>query len=181
MNISIMILAAAVTFAEGGPTFDGEPSTNAVHIETIEDFEKSGLDVVYIDTNKTTALVYQRIVCVPEREYMVLTSNFAKVWSAMHTTEDGRIRMHGMRRSQILTDTQKLTTYADGYTHAEPLRKKRVNPRQAMTNAVKRTEPIKRYSDRQSRMRESLKLFKDRKPKEVTLEHDAATGKDTVK
>lgn len=178
MNIAIIIAAAAVTFAEGTAPYLGEPSDETVNVSTIEEFKASGYDMLFLDTNKTHEAVVE-YVQVRKEEYDVLTSRFEKVWSSFHGTEEGRIRIHGSRKSQIVTDTQKLTTYADGYTHAENIVKRVPRPRPAATNRIERKERIIRGTERYKEFKRCMEERKKNKPKEVTVEHDAVTGKDT--
>lgn len=125
-----------------------------------------------------------RFVSIDEDEYAMLTGNVAKVWAALNSTDDGRVKLHGKRvLTEILTnEATKVTHYADGYRFAEKM-PKRTPPRPPA--AVPRTpkarpEPTRpaNVSPRAWEMRKRLAERKAGKVREVNVVHDATTGTD---
>ncbi len=143
--------------------------------------------------------VRRRVCILDPDEYAMLTGQVASVWHALHKTDDGRRKIHGNRVNQIINTNAlvKTSVYADGYTFDEPLVRntRSVKERFASVPPSKRSPvasgvPISRsirlnkspaLSERHRKFREELERRKNAKPKTVTLEHDANTGKDTLK
>lgn len=124
----------------------------------------------------------KREVClVDPSEYALMTGQVAQVWKSLHKDEAGRTKMHGERVGQEIdvTNGVKVTVYEDGYRNVERFETK---TKKTMDDfAGRKAESRPNMSERQRRMRELLSARKSGKVKEVTLEHDAATGKDVVK
>ena len=103
--------------------------------------------------------VKREVVLVAPEEYAALTNGAVEAWKKLHETEAGRVQLHGRRvNTSVMDGKVRVDTYADGFRMPFPMSARHLEFR-AKINAAKR----------------------DSKPKEVTLEHDAATGKDTVK
>lgn len=142
------------------------------------DTETGALALVGVDN------VRRAVQLVAPDEYAMLTGNVAKVWAALNSTDDGRIKLHGKRvLTEILTnEATKVTHYADGYRFAEKI-PKRTPPRPPA--AVPRTpkarpEPTRpaNVSPRAWEMRKRLAERKAGKVREVNVVHDATTGTD---
>lgn len=142
------------------------------------DTETGALALVGVDN------VRRAVQLVAPDEYAMLTGNVAKVWAALNSTDDGRVKLHGKRvLTEILTnEATKVTHYADGYRFAEKM-PKRTPPRPPA--AVPRTpkarpEPTRpaNVSPRAWEMRKRLAERKAGKVREVNVVHDATTGTD---
>lgn len=131
-------------------------------------------------------MVKRRVCIIDPEEYSILTGQVAQVWKSMHSTEDGRTKLHGRRKEQKIDGTEKTTYYEDGYRFTEKMevRKTHHYDNIVRTNAV-RSAIIRRkpsnISERHWKMRQMREAAKTNAVKTVTLVHDAATGKDTVK
>ncbi len=145
--------------------------------------------------------VRRRVCIIAPDEYALLTNQVVSVWKALHKTDDGRRKIHGKRVREVINTNAlvKTTVYADGYTFDEQLVR---NTREVRRKFAESTPPSKRspvasgvpYSDgtrkalgiknvseRHRKMIEEREKHRNAKPKTVTIEHDATTGKDTVK
>lgn len=127
--------------------------------------------------------VRRQVVLVDPDEYEMLTGRVEKVWAGLNSSEDGRIKLHGMRVDQTETNNTKVTTYSDGYRHMERMAPKRPARPVVRTGRARPPEPVKPsgISDRQWKFRQKRKEALSGKVKEITVEHDAVTGKDIVK
>jgi len=133
--------------------------------------------------------VKRQVCLVDPDQYTVMTGQVAQVWKSLNSTDDGRRKLHGKRSQQIVSDDgEKVTVYEDGYRHVEKAERKtqavmdsfagrNKSPVKAVVRKLKNT----RISDRHQKMLDELEERRKAKPKEVTVEHDALTGKDTVK
>jgi len=121
--------------------------------------------------------VRRQVCLVDPAEYAMITGKVDQVWRSLNSSEDGRVSLHGARvRTEVDTNLAvRVAVYKDGYRHSVPMEVKR--------HAALPPRPVKntRISDRQEKFREALKARKNAKPKEVTVEHNAETGKDEVK
>lgn len=120
----------------------------------------------------------RRQVCIVDpAEYAMMTGKVDQVWRSLNSSEDGRKSLHGARvRTEVDTNLAvRVTVYQDGYRHSVPMEIKRPDVHKKMK--VNDT----RISNRQMKFREALMARRNAKPKEVTVEHDAANGKDEVK
>lgn len=127
----------------------------------------------------------RRQVCIVDpAEYAMMTGRVDQVWRTMNATESGRVGLHGARVTQEVDETScvKTTVYKDGYRFAEPMPKKHITvPDAPSRRGVPKPEAVnRRISDRQRRFREAIEARKSAPIKEITVEHDAATGKDKV-
>jgi len=130
--------------------------------------------------------VSRPVVLVEPMEYKMLTERLDAVWQSFHATPDGRRKLHGkIERTEIDEGKrEKVEVHADGYRHVETLPLKRRGVAATVkVGGVKDNAPKKpgNISDRQWQMRQQLKVLKQKPAKAVTVEHDATTGKDTVK
>lgn len=124
----------------------------------------------------------RREVClVDPAQYALMTGKVDAVWRTMNETSEGRKSLHGrLTRQEIDKDAKtKTEVYADGYRHTFALETIRTTRQSIATNHVPKVD--RSMSERQRLYRERLKDARNRKPKTVTLEHDAATGKEVVK
>lgn len=117
-------------------------------------------------------------------EYRLLTERLDAVWKAFHATADGRRELHGkLERTEIDEKArQKVEIYADGFRHTETLPAKRKPTEVKITRLQAKIEEQKPkgMSDKRWEMRQAFKKHRLGVPKQVTVEHDAVTGKDTV-
>lgn len=125
------------------------------------------------------------VVLLDPDEYQMMSGRLEQVWKSMNATEDGRTRLHGKRAKQEIDadGKQKITTYEDGYRHVEDIKAKIDRPQIRLKPQLKSGyTPVKPsgVSSRQWEMRQKLDALKNAPAKEVTVEHDAATGKDKV-
>lgn len=143
------------------------------------DTETENLAIVGVDG------VRRQVALVDPDEYAMLTGNVAKVWAALNSTLDGRQKLHGKQTKTIVDkETASVTTeYADGYRHTEKM-VKRTPPKppaavpRGKAKAAAERKPAN-ISARHWEMRQRVKAAKDGKPREVTINHNANTGKDT--
>lgn len=141
--------------------------------------------------NETTYVVgadgvARPVVLVDPAEYRILNERLETVWASLHSTSDGRRKLHGkLERTEIdEAKREKTEVYADGYRYVEVMPVKRTRPSAKVSKTPPSpVEPKKpaNVSDRHWQMRQALLKVKKNKPKEVTVEHDAVTGKDEVK
>jgi len=134
----------------------------------------------------------RRQVCIVDPDqYAVMTGRVDEVWRSLHKDDAGRTRLHGKRTEQIVDATNgvKVTVYEDGYRHTERFTVRTGSamddfagrkPKTLRQQAIRRVRD-NRMSERQWKMREALEARRTNEVRTVTLEHDAATGKDTVK
>lgn len=130
--------------------------------------------------------VERPVVLIDPAEYKLLTERLEAVWQSFHATVDGRRKLHGkLERTEFDEKArQKVEIYADGYKHKEALHVKRNLPggkktRLELKIAEERKKP-KGMSEKRWRMRQAFLRRRLGVPKQVTVEHDAVTGKDTV-
>lgn len=142
------------------------------------DTETGALALVGVDN------VRRAVQLVAPDEYEMLTGNVAKVWAALNSTDDGRVKLHGKRvLTEIFTnEATKVTHYADGYRFAEKM-PKRTPPRPPAAEPRRpkaRPEPTRpaNVSPRAWEMRKRLAERKAGKVREVNVVHDATTGTD---
>lgn len=129
--------------------------------------------------------VSRPVVLVDPMEYRMLTERLDSMWQSFHATSDGRMKLHGkIERTEIDEKARiKVEIYADGFRHTETIPEKRKPKCVKKTILRKKTEDQKPkfMSDRQWKMRQAFKRHRLRIPKQLTVEHDAVTGKDTIK
>jgi len=128
--------------------------------------------------------VERPVVLVHPMEYKLLTERLDAVWQSFHATADGRRKLHGkIERTEIDEKAmQKVEVHADGYRHTEAMPKRERQAAAKLTRPAAKVEPTKPrgMSDKQWEMRKAFAKHRMGVPKTVTVEHDAATGKDTV-
>lgn len=128
--------------------------------------------------------VERPVVLLDPLEYRLLTERLEAVWQSFHSTADGRRKLHGkLERTEIDEKArQKVEIYADGFRHTETLPAKRKPTEVKITRLQAKIEEQKPkgMSDKRWEMRQAFKKHRQGVPKQVTVEHDAVTGKDTV-
>ena len=128
--------------------------------------------------------VERPVVLVEPMEYKLLTERLDAVWQSFHATAEGRRKLHGkIERTEIDEKAmQKVEVHADGYRHTEAMPKRERQAAAKLTRPAAKVEPTKPrgMSDKQWEMRKAFAKHRMGVPKTVTVEHDAATGKDTV-
>lgn len=130
--------------------------------------------------------VKREVVILSPDDYQVLTDRLERVWTSMNSTDDGRSKLHGKRTARVVKDNGIQFTYSDGFTYFEKGHAKSYGQIRAtvVTNRVRNaTIPTKPngISSRQWMMRKKREAILKGEVKEVTVEHDALTGKDIVK
>lgn len=128
--------------------------------------------------------VERPVVLVEPMEYKLLTERLDAVWQSFHATPEGRRKLHGkIDRTEIDEKAkQKVEVHADGYRHTEAMRKRERQGAAKLTRPAAKVEPTKPrgMSEKQWEMRKAFEKYRMGAPKTVTVEHDAATGKDTI-
>ena len=128
--------------------------------------------------------VSRPVVLVEPMEYKMLTERLDAVWQSFHATAEGRRKLHGkIERTEIDEKAmQKVEVHADGYRHTEAMPKRERQAAAKLTRLQAKIEKQKPrgMSDKQWEMRKAFEKHRMGVPKTVTVEHDAATGKDTV-
>lgn len=130
--------------------------------------------------------VRREVVLVSPEEYEMLTGRVEKVWKQLNSTPEGRKMLHGREVShEIDTETlRKVDIYADGFRFEQNIPPKRTRPEADSRGSQAKQRPEVKpdgISVRQWQMRKKLRTARSAKPKTVTVEHNAATGKDEVK
>lgn len=140
-----------------------------------------GSEVAYVVGSDN---VERQVVLLDPLEYRLLTERLDAVWQSFHSTADGRRKLHGkLERTEIDEKArQKVEIYADGFRHTETLPAKRKPTEVKITRLQEKIEEQKPkgMSDKRWEMRQAFKKHRLGVPKQVTVEHDAVTGKDTV-
>lgn len=140
-----------------------------------------GREVAYVVGSDN---VERPVVLLDPLEYRLLTERLDAVWQSFHATADGRRKLHGkLERTEIDEKArQKVEIYADGFRHTETLPVKRKHTEVKITRLQAKIEEQKPkgMSDKRWEMRQAFKKHRQGVPKQVTVEHDAVTGKDTV-
>lgn len=126
----------------------------------------------------------REVVIVPPDAYAALTGRLDIVWKSMNSTEDGRIKIHGKRVDQTVDEKEsvKHTVYQDGFVFTEKMIRKSTRP--VIVDGKKPRRKLKkpnRVSQLHWEMMKKRIEQKQKPVKEVTVEHDATTGKDIVK
>lgn len=128
--------------------------------------------------------VERPVVLVDPAEYKLLTERLDAVWQSFHATPDGRRKLHGkIERTEIdEAKREKVEVHADGYRHTEAMPKREKPAAAKLTRLQVKIEKQKPrgMSDKQWEMRRAFEKHRMGAAKTVTVEHDAATGKDTI-
>lgn len=133
--------------------------------------------------------VKREVALVDPCEYAMMTGRVQSVWASLNSTRDGRTKLHGKCKSKVDDETKELVeTYADGYVFRTPMVEKTRNVVRLIKNDG--VSPVKVQKDWRKRpgnvsklhweMKQKLQAAKSGKVKEVTVIHDAATGKDVI-
>lgn len=125
--------------------------------------------------------VRRPVVIVDPADWAMVTNHAFREIARLGKTEDGRIRLHGPRKQQIIDEKahEKATVYEDGFVFIEKMRNRTrpvVAPKDTQAEAVRKRAS---YSLKYRELLDAREAAKP--PRTVTVEHDAATGKDTVK
>lgn len=159
-----------------------KPDVERVDVYRIHLYRNTdGSEVAYVVGSDGVA---RPVVLLDPLEYRLLTERLDAVWQSFHSTADGRRKLHGkLERTEIDEKArQKVEIYADGFRHTETLPAKRKPTEVKITRLQAKIEEQKPkgMSDKRWEMRQAFKKHRLGIPKQVTVEHDAATGKDTV-
>ena len=125
--------------------------------------------------------VRRPVVLVDPAEWATITNYVFSGIMRDNSTEDGRVRLHGPRKNQIVNDKEheRATVYEDGYVHIEKMRNS------SRPVVAKRNTPSEESKKRSAYSAKYIQLLEERakaaKPRTVTVEHNANTGKDIVK
>lgn len=159
-----------------------KPDVDRVDVYRINLYRNTdGSEVAYVVGSDN---VERPVVLLDPLEYRLLTERLDAVWQSFHATDDGRRKLHGqLERTEIdEKERQKVEIYADGFRHTETLPAKRKPTEVKITRLQAKIEEQKPkgMSDKRWEMRQAFKKHRLGIPKQVTVEHDAVTGKDTV-
>ena len=181
-TISALLAAAVLSvLAEDEPK--QEASQPIVKVYRIEVHANNGDETAWLvggDGEK------RPVVLVTPDEFALLTERLDAVWKRMHESKSGRIMLHGaVVRTEIDNDKKERVEYhKDGYTRAESFVSKRAVTSPSKPAVVNgRGYPMpnpKSMSERQFEMRRKLWERRRHPIREVSVEHDATTGKNTV-
>ena len=135
----------------------------------------------------------REVVIMEPEQYSLLTGQVQKIWTSMNATSNDRHKLHGKCVTTVTTNgNQKVTVerYDDGFVYTdrmtvrnrEDIDKFRQTNRAAKSGRVMpKPKKPNSMSSRHWEMRQKLDKALRGEPKEVTVEHDATTGKDIVK
>ena len=128
--------------------------------------------------------VSRPVVLVDPIEYKMLTERLDAMWQSFHATSDGRRKLHGkIERTEIDEKARKkVEIYYDGFRYTETIPEKR-KPNDGKKTIIRRNgeeHKPKWMPDMQWEMRQSFKRHRQAVAKQLTIEHDEVTGKDTV-
>lgn len=153
------------------------------------------VDVIRIEWDRDTDVTWlvgvdgesRPVKIVNLEEYALLTGRVDAVWHSLNSTESGRRGLHGKVKEQTIGDDGvKHITYEDGYRYDEKPVKTTGIVRDSVRGikGVRTAAPAvlvrpKCISDRQWEFRKKVNSSSS-VIKEVTVEHDAGTGKDKV-
>lgn len=124
--------------------------------------------------------VRRQVALMGADEYAQLAERVDAVWRIQNATPEGRRKLHGAVTNTVINAEQKRKEeyHTDGYVHYEPMQIRRSSPPPVVKlKADKRRNVSKLHAEMRRKLEERTKV----KPKTVTVEHDAATGKDIVK
>lgn len=179
IEVVVSILATTTLCAIAETVTEAAPKVSVYRLELHAD-----------ESGETAWLVGQDgvkrpVVLVAPDEYKLLVERLDLVWSYFNSSRDGRVKLHGKVVNTVIDSAslEKVETHSDGYSHREKIppkvdRTRVVMPqKKAVGSTPHRPSGI---SDRQFEMRKRLEERKKNPVKTVTIEHDAATGKDRV-
>lgn len=139
----------------------------------------SAIWAVCADEPQECVINDRKVVVVDQDEYAMLTGRLEVVWRSLNSTADGRKKLHGAIVQTVIDEAnlRKLEYHRDGYIHSEPMVKKERKPHPKPK--TKRAYVLPHgFTEDHYKMR--LRLLERGEGKTVTVEHDAATGKDRV-
>lgn len=127
-------------------------------------------------------------------EFCYVTNMVFKWYAYMNSTREGRAALHGKKEGNATVTTNdvgiivKRQAYEDGYVHEETAKVSRPRPKGVIGARIKGLDAARQVrihhpagiSQKQMEMREARERIRQKKPKEITVNHDANTGKDTV-
>lgn len=138
--------------------------------------------------------VRRQVVLLSPGEYNAMQDKIETIYKALHGTPEGRKALHGKVVEHVVDSHSKemVDVHADGYRHVTAMLQA---PRKGTGTRTRAKQPIsplpprlntrgesrREISARHKKMREELRAALGKPAKEVTVEHDANTGKDTVK
>lgn len=137
--------------------------------------------------------VPRQVHLLTENEWHFVTNMVCKWTIYMNSSKEGRRALHGENDGGVVVTTNKTGVivkrqkYEDGYVHEETgvvSRRARNKADGAKITADLMPRPTPRpthISKRQYEMRQRRERVKKGIPREVTIDHDATTGKDTVR
>lgn len=146
------------------------------------------------ETGETTLVgmddVVRRVHLLSDAEYECVT-NICQKWVAyMNADKQRRAIYHGEIVGKTVTTNETgvmtmKTEYQDGFVHVELGRVKRPSAASNLPKRLQEAKPTRGkphwMSERQFKMRERRGKALRKEPIEITIEHDANTGKDTVR
>lgn len=146
------------------------------------------------ETGETTLVgmddVVRRVHLLSDVEYEWVT-NICQKWVAyMNADKQRRAIYHGEIVGKTVTTNETgvmtmKTEYQDGFVHVELGRVRRPSAASTLPRKLQEAKPTRAkphwMSERQFKMRERRGKALRKEPIEITIEHDANTGKDTVR
>ena len=149
----------------------------------VRDTETGATALVGVDA------VPRQVHLLTENEWHFVTNMVCKWTVHMNSTKEGRRALHGEKDGGLVVTTNetgvivKRQKYEDGYVHEETGVVSRRERNKAITaDLLPRPTPRPTHiSKRQYEMRQRLERVKKGIPREITIDHDATTGKDTVR
>ena len=135
--------------------------------------------------------VAQQFYILTPHEFNYITNMVFKLYAYVNSTRDGRTALHGKKKGGVIVTTNdvgiitKLQRYEDGYVHEETATVRKSRPKVMRIEGLDAPSKVRIHhpagiSQRQMEMREALERIRQKKRKEITVNHCANTGKDTV-
>jgi len=129
--------------------------------------------------------VKRQVVLVEPEQYAMLTGQVAQVWKSLNASKEGRQKLHGNIAETRIDETtlEKTDIYEDGFCHKTQMERKTTSNPFPVSKPAKKSateEKPKHISDRHWQFLKQLREAKAKPAKTVTVEHNAATGKDEV-
>lgn len=162
----------------------------AAYLTTPSWIKAEGVKVYRLELHEESNRLYlvgsdlekREVVIVEPTEYSMLTGRLEKVWASLNATRQGRVQLHGKARTEVDEKAgTKTDIHEDGFRYTEKLPVKTATSR---PRRIERNDPPRKpsgISARQWEMQRKAKEARSAKPREVTVEHDAVTGKDAAK
>lgn len=192
ISVVVSIFATTTLLAETGTVVYAVSKADAEILKELQDGIKVQVYRLELHTSDAGEQTYivggdgvkRPVVLVDPSEYKLLTERLESVWQSFHATADGRRKLHGrLERTEINEKArQKVEIYADGFRYTEtlPVKRKPTEAKITRLQAKIEEQKPKGMSDRQWKVRQAFKKHRLGVPKQVTVEHNAVTGKDTV-